>query len=209
MTTFCDTNLYEYIVRHTDSTLGVIVVPKMALDSSELDIALVGKSRLEYGQVFNENILHILENFASPSDLDRPDNFETYHRLLENPVVGQLWYNSKTKLLNICTSINPTKWEPLMDERNFISGNSGFLFDGEEIPLPIGNDGYEYTYDECVWHVSPAFMNALDEPITNYELDSSTGVIHFRYSVDNGDNFIPGNVTYIIIGKRNSQTSRF
>ncbi len=98
----CNENSYN--IRYTDLSKGVLQIQKRELDRERLDIALIGKVRLEYGEVFDENVLHLLEHFAAPSlpDEDRPDVSKTYKKsltipaLLSNPTEGQLWYN-KTK----------------------------------------------------------------------------------------------------------------
>ena len=51
-----------------------------SIDESSTDITLVGKSYTGYGEVFNENFVHMLENFSNI----RPP---------QNPMIGQLWWN--------------------------------------------------------------------------------------------------------------------
>jgi hypothetical protein len=51
-----------------------------------LDIKLIGKNYAGYGEIQNENFVHILENFANS---DGP----------ANAIVGQIWYDSGTKRL--------------------------------------------------------------------------------------------------------------
>lgn len=62
------------------------VVEDGTIDST-LDIKLIGKNYAGYGEVQNENFVHLLENFSSPEGPSRP-------------VSGQLWYNSSTKRLS-------------------------------------------------------------------------------------------------------------
>lgn len=40
-----------YVIFYTDTASGAISIPKSALDQETLDIALVGKTRLEYGEM--------------------------------------------------------------------------------------------------------------------------------------------------------------
>lgn len=204
----CDTNIYTYYIYYTDGSTGAIAVPidKSALDSSTLDITLVGKSRLEYGEVFNENILHLLENFSSPSSTElTPDQANTYLDLLENPIIGQLWYNSEFKQLNVCTSITPITWINLKKFNN-MAGNNGFLFNGETIPLPVTVDGYVIPETNCVWHVSPAFMMSREnQNIVSFNLTSINRNINFEY-VTSESNHIPGVIHYIILGIRDENS---
>jgi len=51
-----------------------------------LDIKLIGRNYAGYGEVQNENMVHLLENFASPSEPPRK-------------ISGQIWYDSASKKL--------------------------------------------------------------------------------------------------------------
>ena len=124
--------------------------------TDELDIALIGKSRLEYGEIFNENILHLLENFACPEGSPGvPDSSIAFGNLLEHPTVGQVWYNKTQKKPFVYTET--FGWTPISSMED-VAGNSGVLLDGEFIPQPISRDGYQFKVDECVWNVSPHYI---------------------------------------------------
>ena len=71
------------IDRYNGTTLTV--VEDGTIDST-LDIKLIGKNYAGYGEVQNENFLHLLENFSSGSEPPRP-------------ISGQIWFDStKNKL---------------------------------------------------------------------------------------------------------------
>jgi hypothetical protein len=59
------------------------VIEDGTIDSS-LDVKFIGKNYAGYGEVQNENFLHLLENFAGLSAPPRPIN-------------GQIWYDTGTK----------------------------------------------------------------------------------------------------------------
>jgi hypothetical protein len=64
-----------------------IEVPDQTVDSSSSDLKLIGKNYAGYGEVQNENVLHLLENFRGFSEPRRP-------------ITGQIWYdelNNKLK----------------------------------------------------------------------------------------------------------------
>ncbi len=64
-----------------------IEVPDRTVDSSSSDLKLIGKNYAGYGEVQNENVLHLLENFRGFSEPRRP-------------ITGQIWYdelNNKLK----------------------------------------------------------------------------------------------------------------
>lgn len=79
-----------YIVNYSDDTKTPLSVEDRKVDNST-SIKLIGKDYAKgYGEIIAENFLHILENFASP---DTPDN----------PIVGQLWYDTNQNLLKVYT----------------------------------------------------------------------------------------------------------
>lgn len=71
------------IDRYNGTTLTV--VEDGTIDST-LDIKLIGKNYAGYGEVQNENFLHLLENFSGTSSPPRP-------------VSGQIWFDSQTNKL--------------------------------------------------------------------------------------------------------------
>lgn len=56
--------------------------------NTDTSIGLVGRNYVGYGEIQNENFLHLLENFASSGPPARP-------------IAGQLWFNTTTKILNV------------------------------------------------------------------------------------------------------------
>lgn len=70
-----------YKVNHTDTAnYGSIIVEDKTVNT-DTSISLLGIKYAGYAKTMAENLLHMLENFASK---DAPDN----------PTIGQLWYNS-------------------------------------------------------------------------------------------------------------------
>lgn len=63
-----------------------ILVAQKAIDDTSTSITLTGKGLPNYGEIQQENFIHLMENFASqfpPS----------------NPTIGQLWYNTLESIL--------------------------------------------------------------------------------------------------------------
>ena len=74
----------DYNVKFTDLVnKGTLSVEENSVNVDDTSLQLPGQNLPNYGQIVNENFLHLLENFANnvaPS----------------NPVEGQLWYDTTT-----------------------------------------------------------------------------------------------------------------
>lgn len=83
----------SYTVNFSDPSKDPIVLDSMEKDTTSTSITLHGRGAKNYGEDQQENFLHLLENFASPT--------EPLH-----PVEGQLWYDTSnaTKILKLCVS---------------------------------------------------------------------------------------------------------
>jgi hypothetical protein len=69
----------SYIIRKSDGSL-LVELQDETVDENSSSITLIGKNISNYGEYWNTNFVHILENFA---DTQQP----------ENALVGQLWYD--------------------------------------------------------------------------------------------------------------------
>lgn len=184
-----------YEIKYTDNDKPAVRVPRRIFINDLVDITLVGKRTLEYGQVFNENILHLLEHFACKSrldDLDVPDPDSKLAEVLNNPVNGQLWFNSTTKCVHVW---NGSAWQSI-NTYSGVSGNSGFIYDGEYLPIPLDINGVQHYIDECAINVSPIFM---DEQIESFICEvNSQGLVTCRYTPVGGSEK-SGMASYIIL----------
>ena len=79
-----------YSINKYDGTL-VAVVEDGTVDNS-LDVKLIGRNYAGYGEVQNENMVHMLENFASTSEPPRK-------------ITGQIWFDSANKKLKFYDGI--------------------------------------------------------------------------------------------------------
>jgi hypothetical protein len=77
----------SYIINKTDGSVLTEVVDG-TLDQSATDLTLIGKNSSAYGEAFNENFVHLLENFASASQ----PNY---------PITGQLWFDTSDGRLKV------------------------------------------------------------------------------------------------------------
>jgi len=77
----------SYIINKTDGSVLTEIVDG-TIDQTATDLTLVGKNASSYGELFNENFVHLLENFANTS--------EPPHR-----ITGQLWYDTSEGRLKV------------------------------------------------------------------------------------------------------------
>ena len=73
-----------YIINKTDGTL-LATVADGTVDSTTCSITLIGKNYAGYGTFFNDNLVHVVENFAN--DTSPP-----------SPLTGQLWWDAAGNL---------------------------------------------------------------------------------------------------------------
>lgn len=76
-----------YTIDYSQSTKTAIVVNDGTIDTST-SIGLIGKNYTRFGEILNENMLHIMENFANAS-------------APSNPTEGMLWYDTANSQLKI------------------------------------------------------------------------------------------------------------
>lgn len=76
-----------YRINKTDGNL-LTEIPDGIFDTGSSSLSLIGKNVTNFGEVLNENLVKLLENFASSSPP-------------ENPLKGQVWYDTSTGRLNV------------------------------------------------------------------------------------------------------------
>jgi hypothetical protein len=77
-----------------------IVVDDNSRNTSDTSLTLIGRNEPSYGQSIAENFVRVLENFAN----DTPPN---------NPIEGQLWFDSGTNRLKLNDSTaGASNWRP-------------------------------------------------------------------------------------------------
>jgi hypothetical protein len=76
-----------YQVNKTDGTI-LTTLADGQIDQISTDITLIGKNYSGFGEQLNENLVHMLENFANTSEP-------------ENPIRGQLWFDTRDLKLKV------------------------------------------------------------------------------------------------------------
>jgi len=81
-----------YQINKTDGTI-VATVADGQIDDRSTDITLIGKNYSGFGEIFNENLVKMLENFAEST---QPDH----------PLRGQIWFDSSESKLKVYNGVS-------------------------------------------------------------------------------------------------------
>lgn len=85
----------SYIINRTDGSV-LTEITDGNIDQLATDLTLIGKSTSAYGEYINENLVHLLENFANTT---KP----------AYPIQGQLWYDTNERRLKIYDNVSGFK----------------------------------------------------------------------------------------------------
>ena len=103
----------------------LVTVADGTVDINYTSLSLIGKNFAGYGQIMNENWVHLLENFSNAAEPT-------------NPLVGQLWYDAGAKIMKVRT---PTgTWKTI--------GSATASPKNSPPPNPIVGDQWWVTDDE-------------------------------------------------------------
>ena len=87
----------SYIINKRDGT-QLTTVLEGTTDTTATSLTLVGQNYIGWGEIFQENLVHLMENFASSA-------------LPANALVGQLWFDTTAKSLKVLVAED--LWRPL------------------------------------------------------------------------------------------------
>jgi hypothetical protein len=175
-----------YRVKFTDiNTLPNIILSKGDVDVEAVDIALFGRLKLEYGELLNENLVHILEHFNCPQDETVtssvvPDLKRSMSDLLYTPIVGQLWYNSTTEQIHFWKSREELWFDEILDEHGDIVQDaiSQFPVTGELEILYKATDTDLYYRWVTTEYIETSEANNVWIPISDFDdVTASYGTI--------------------------------
>jgi len=88
----------------------LLSVDDQTLNSTATDLRFVGRNYSGYGEIQNENFLHLLENFANTSAPTRA-------------IQGQIWYDVSTKKIKVYDGV---KFKPVGGAESSANAPSGF-----------------------------------------------------------------------------------
>lgn len=198
-----------------------VEVARATRDTSSVDITLFGRGTFNYGEELSENLLHLLEHFAS-DEATRPTTTTaqakrdvvanirpgTSNWAIKQPVPGQIWANKTTQQLHVLLQ-NVEKWDALTNSGD-VTVNWGVIADGATIPLPVSATGHAYTESECAWIVAPtSYGGSTGSGITYLEISADDRVVRAKQSVSTDPNPPLTSLTasYLIIGIRDNVNS--
>jgi len=135
-----------YQINKTDGTI-VSTVADGQIDVNSTDLTLIGKNYSGFGEILNENLIKLLENFSSVSAPTRPIRGQIWYDSTESKVkvyngtqfvpvssatisstrpstlgVGDLWYNDVEKQLYFFDGNDPILLAPLYSANQGLSG---------------------------------------------------------------------------------------
>ena len=87
----------SYTVRHKDGRSFMVLADQEV--NGDYSVTFTGRRVNSYGEIQQDNYLWLMENFASDV-------------APINPVVGQLWFDARSKILRVCTAKNT--WHSLL-----------------------------------------------------------------------------------------------
>lgn len=124
-----------YTIRNTDGTV-LLTLPDGQIDQQATSVTLIGKNFSSYGQYYNDNLISMLQNFAS-------DGVEP-----RRPIVGQIWYNRSNDRLYVFS--NEEIFKPVSGAKvspsEPVAPNIGDLWiDSVNRQLYFTSDGIDFT----------------------------------------------------------------
>jgi len=179
----------SYQLNKTDGEL-LVELADGQIDNVSTDITLIGRNYKGFGEAFNENLVKMLENFASSG-------------APSNPLVGQLWYDTSDQRLKLYDGTSfRTSGGPIVSSSrpDMVAGdiwidnlnNKMYFFDGTDLVL-VGPD-YDSGQGQTGFEVASVIdISARERVILKIWVGGTLfGIIakeEFRLS---GDNKVPG-----------------
>lgn len=157
-----------YTLNKSDGSL-LVILPDGEVDEDTTSVALIGRNVNAYGEYYNENLVVMLENFATNGIAPNA------------PLVGQLWYDTSDGRLKIYTPLEV--FSPIgiaqVSPSQPTSPNSGDLWiDSTNNQLNFSADGISFV------NVGPFTSSNASNKTGWYAVDIGTGTFAVLYNKD-------------------------
>jgi hypothetical protein len=124
-----------YTIRNSDGTV-LLTLPDGQIDQQATSVTLIGRNVSSYGQYYNDNLVSMLQNFASDGIQPR------------SPTIGQLWYNRSNDRVYVFS--NDQTFKPISGAQVLpsepVAPNIGDLWiDNVNKQLYFTSDGIDFT----------------------------------------------------------------
>jgi len=121
-----------YIIYNNDGSV-LLSMADGTVNSIVTSLDLIGKNVNNYGEYFNNNLIRLLTNFASPAEIPP-----------RSPQIGQLWYNKTDERLTVFdgTEFKPTDATIVSGSQPINSTEGDIWFDeiNEQLKIKVGNE---------------------------------------------------------------------
>jgi hypothetical protein len=120
----------SYTIYNTDGTI-LLTLGDGKIDQLTTSLTLIGKNVNSYGEYFNNNLIRLLENFASEQEP-------------VSPVTGQLWYDTSTgrlRIYDLSSQFRPITNTLVAETQPSGLASQDFWFDSTNDQLFFSTDG--------------------------------------------------------------------
>lgn len=147
-----------YILNKTNGSV-VAVVQDASLDTTT-DLTFVGRNYAGYGEIQNENLLRLLENFSNSTEPTKP-------------IEGQLWYDSANNKINL---FNGSSWRGLanLDVKDSDPSGTKSYYQGDFWFDNINQQLYVYNGNNFLLVGPPSSADLIGAWRGSYEISNST-----------------------------------
>lgn len=90
-----------YVIDYSSTDKGSFEIQPGQVDTTSTSLSLPGRGRSDYGELYDENLVHMLEHFASDT-------------APLSPTTGQLWYDTTEHAIKMFDSTTVPNWRVLL-----------------------------------------------------------------------------------------------
>lgn len=158
----------SYTINKSDGSL-LVILPDGEVDEDTTSVALIGRNVNAYGEYYNENLVVMLENFATNGVAPNA------------PLVGQLWYDTSDGRLKIYTPLevfSPVGVAQVSPSQPTSPASGDLWIDSTNNQLNFSKDGISFIT------VGPFNSTSATNKTGWYAVDIGTGTFAVLYNKD-------------------------